>query len=152
MSIGKDIQQQRQFRNEHHKAQVNLLFSSNWLMESIKKFLLSEDITPQQYNILRILRGSGAPLSTLQIRERMLDKMSDTSRIVDRLLKKELVEKKTSRSDKRLVDVTISSKGLEVLQRLDDKNASLDGIMFNLSHDEAKLLNELLDKLRGSHE
>ena len=152
MSIGKDIQQQRQFRNEHHKAQVNLLFSSNWLMENIKKFLLAEDITPQQYNILRILRGSGEPLSTLQIRERMLDKMSDTSRIVDRLLKKELVEKKTSKADKRLVDVTISSKGLEVLERLDNKNASLDGIMFNLSHDEAKLLNGLLDKLRGSHE
>jgi DNA-binding MarR family transcriptional regulator len=152
MSIGNDIQQQRQFRNEHHKAQVNLLFSSNWLMECIKKFLLSEDITPQQYNILRILRGSGQPLSTLQIRERMLDKMSDTSRIVDRLLKKELVEKKTSKADKRLVDVTISSKGLEVLDRLDNKNASLDGIMFNLSHDEAKTLNDLLDKLRGSHE
>lgn len=152
MSIGQDIKQQRQFRNEHHKAQVNLLFTSNWLMESIKKFLQSEDITPQQYNILRILRGSGKPLSTLQIRERMLDKMSDTSRIVDRLLKKELVEKKTSKADKRLVDVTISSKGLEVLERLDNKNASLDGIMFNLSHDEAKTLNDLLDILRGSHE
>lgn len=152
MSIGQDIKQQRQFRNEHHKAQVNLLFSSNWLMESIKKFLQSEDITPQQYNILRILRGSGKPLSTLQIRERMLDKMSDTSRIVDRLLKKEFVEKKTSKADKRLVDVTISSKGLEVLERLDNKNASLDGIMFNLNNEEAKKLNDLLDKLRGSHE
>ncbi len=152
MSIDKDIKQQRQFRNEHHKAQVNLLYSSNWLMECIKKFLQSEDITPQQYNILRILRGSGKPLSTLQIRERMLDKMSDTSRIVDRLLKKELVEKKTSKADKRLVDVTISSNGLEVLERLDNKNASLDGIMFNLSHDEAKTLNDLLDKLRGSQE
>ncbi len=150
MSIDKDIKQQRQFRNEHHKAQVNLLFSSNWLMENIKKFLQSEDITPQQYNILRILRGNGKPLSTLQIRERMLDKMSDTSRIVDRLLKKHLVEKKTSQSDKRLVDVTISTKGLEVLQRLDDKNASLDGIMFNITPAEAKTLNELLDKLRGS--
>ena len=152
MSIGQDIKQQRQFRNEHHKAQVNLLFTSNWLMESIKKFLQSEDITPQQYNILRILRGNGKQLSTLQIRERMLDKMSETSRIVDRLLKKELVEKKTSKADKRLVDVTISSKGLEVLERLDNKNASLDGIMFNLSHDEAKTLNDLLDILRGSHE
>ncbi len=152
MSIDKDIKQQRQFRNEHHKAQVNLLYSSNWLMECIKKFLQSEDITPQQYNILRILRGSGKPLSTLQIRERMLDKMSDTSRIVDRLLKKELVEKKTSKADKRLVDVTISNNGLQVLERLDNKNASLDGIMFNLSHDEAKTLNDLLDKLRGSQE
>lgn len=150
MSIGKEIQQQRQFRNEHHKATVNLLYSSNWLMENIKKFLLSEDITPQQYNILRILRGSGKPLSTLQIRERMLDKMSDTSRIVDRLLKKELVEKKTSVADKRLVDVTISDKGRELLDRLDNRNASLDGILFNLSHDEAKTLNDLLDKMRGS--
>jgi DNA-binding MarR family transcriptional regulator len=152
MSINQDIKQQRQFRNEHHKATVNILFSSNWLMENIKKFLSNEDITPQQYNILRILRGNGKPLSTLQIRERMLDKMSDTSRIVDRLLKKGLVEKKTSQSDKRLVDVTISTKGLEVLDRLDKSNASLDGILFNLSHDEAKTLNQLLDKMRGSNE
>lgn len=152
MSINQDIKQQRQFRNEHHKATVNILFSSNWLMENIKKFLLNEDITPQQYNILRILRGSGKPLSTLQIRERMLDKMSDTSRIVDRLLKKELVEKKTSQSDKRLVDVTISKKGMELLDKLDKKNASLDGILFGLTPDEAKLLNDLLDKMRGSVE
>lgn len=144
--------QNREFRNEHHKATVNLLFSSNWLMENLKKFLQTEDITPQQYNILRILRGSGKPLSTLQIRERMLDKMSDTSRIVDRLLKKALVEKKTSQSDKRLVDVTISKKGIELLEKLDRHNERLDGIMFNLSAEEAKTLNDLLDKLRGSQE
>jgi DNA-binding MarR family transcriptional regulator len=152
MSINQDIKQQRQFRNEHHKATVNVLFSSNWLMENIKQFLQKEDITPQQYNILRILRGNGKPLSTLQIRERMLDKMSDTSRIVDRLLKKSLVEKKTSQTDKRLVDVTISSKGLELLERLDKNNSKLDGILFNLSPDEAKTLNNLLDKMRGSTE
>jgi DNA-binding MarR family transcriptional regulator len=152
MSINQDIKQHRQFRNEHHKATVNILFSSNWLMENIKKFLQAEDITPQQYNILRILRGSGKPLSTLQIRERMLDKMSDTSRIVDRLLKKGLVEKKTSQADKRLVDVTISKKGLDALDRLDKNNRSLDGILFNLDHDEAKALNDLLDKMRGSQQ
>jgi DNA-binding MarR family transcriptional regulator len=152
MSIGQDIKQHRQFRNEHHKATVNLLFSSSWLMENLKKFLQSEDITPQQYNILRILRGSGKPLSTLQIRERMLDKMSDTSRIVDRLLKKELVEKKTSETDKRLVDVTISTKGIALLEKLDNRNEALDGIMHNLSAEEAKSLNELLDKLRGSRD
>jgi DNA-binding MarR family transcriptional regulator len=152
MSINQDIKQHRQFRNEHHKATVNILFSSNWLMENIKKFLQAEDITPQQYNILRILRGNGKPLSTLQIRERMLDKMSDTSRIVDRLLKKGLVEKKTSQADKRLVDVTISKKGLDALDRLDKNNRSLDGILFNLDHDEAKALNDLLDKMRGSQE
>lgn len=152
MSIRNEIKQQRQFRNEHQKATVNILFSANWLMEQIKKFLQAEDITPQQYNILRILRGSGAPLSTLQIRERMLDKMSDTSRIVDRLLKKGLVEKKTSQADKRLVDVTISADGLELLERLDTQNDSLDGIVSQLSAEEARVLNSLLDKMRGSEE
>ncbi|TXT30567.1 MAG: regulatory protein MarR, partial [Chitinophagaceae bacterium] len=99
MSIEKDIQQQT-FRNSYQKATVNIIFSANWLTEQIKIFLDEEHITPQQYNILRILRGSMKPLSTLQIRERMLDKMSDTSRIVDRLVLKELVEKKLSTADK----------------------------------------------------
>jgi len=152
MSIKQDIKQSKQFRNEHHKATVNLLFSAGWLTENIRKFLLHEDITPQQYNILRILRGSGGPLSTLQIRERMVDKMSDTSRIVDRLLKKELVEKKISQADKRLVDVTISDKGLELLDRLDTRNENLDGILFGITADEAAILNHLLDKMRGSAE
>ena len=87
MGIEKDIQQ-RSFRNEYQKVTVNIIFSASWLTEKIKTFLESEDITSQQYNILRILKGSKEPLSTLQIRERMLDKMSDTSRIVERLLKK----------------------------------------------------------------
>jgi DNA-binding MarR family transcriptional regulator len=147
MSIEKDIQQQS-FRNNYQKAAVNLLFSANWLNEKIKDFLQEEDITPQQYNILRILRGSKKPLSTLQIRERMLDKMSDTSRIVDRLLLKGLVEKKISCTDKRLVDVNIAKKGLQLIERLDEKNARLDGILNLLNENEVVLLNQLLDKMR----
>ena len=88
MGIEKDIQQPV-FRNDYQKAMVNIIFSANWLTERIKIFLESEDITLQQYNILRILRGNTKPISTLQIRERMLDKMSDTSRIVERMLKGE---------------------------------------------------------------
>lgn len=103
MGIDKDIQQEN-FRSIYQKLSINLIFSTNWITEKIKNILQEEDITPQQYNILRILRGSKKPLSTLQIRERMLDKMSDTSRIVERLVKKELVEKKTSNIDKRLVE------------------------------------------------
>ncbi|WP_315819245.1 hypothetical protein [Paraflavitalea speifideaquila] len=87
MSIENDIQQAK-FRNEHHKVSVNLIYTCNWLMEKHKQFFDNADITPQQFNILRILRGAGTPLSTLQIRQRMLDKMSDTSRIVDRLVKR----------------------------------------------------------------
>ena len=110
--------------------------------------LQEEDITHQQYNILRILRGSKKPLSTLQIRERMLDKMSDTSRIVERLVKKDLVEKKVCDTDKRLVDVRISQNGLHVLKRLDEKNGELDAILDNLSPNEAAQLSDLLDKMR----
>jgi len=147
MGIDKDIQQEN-FRSIYQKLSINLIFSTNWITEKIKSILQEEDITPQQYNILRILRGSKKPLSTLQIRERMLDKMSDTSRIVERLVKKELVEKKTSSVDKRLVDVSIAESGLELLRRLDEKNGELDAILQNLSPKEASTLSDLLDKMR----
>lgn len=147
MGIEKDIQQ-KQFRSIYQKLTVNLIYSTNWLLEQIKLFLQEEDITSQQYNILRILRGSKIPLSTLQIRERMLDKMSDTSRIVQRLLKKGLVEKKTCIADKRLVDIKISATGLALLSRMDEKNEQLDQILSELSSDEATILSDLLDKMR----
>lgn len=149
MGIEKDIQQEN-FRSIYQKLSINLIFSNNWITEKIKSVLQEEDITHQQYNILRILRGSKKPLSTLQIRERMLDKMSDTSRIVERLVKKELVEKKICTADKRLVDVSISQNGMEVLKRLDEKNGELDGILENLSPKEAAILSDLLDKMRVS--
>ena len=148
MSLEQDIQQPL-FRNEYQKAAINLIFSSNWLNEKIKYLLESEDITQQQYNILRILKGCQQPLSTLQIRSRMLDRMSDTSRIVERMLKKGLVEKRTCPSDKRLVEVSISHKGLELLEKLEHKNAALDSILQSLSESEAITLNRLLDKMRG---
>lgn len=138
----------KSFRNEHHKAIVNIQYTSNWILEKVKTFVENENITPQQYNILRILRGSIIPLSTLQIRERMLDKMSDTSRLVDRLVKKGLAEKKMSATDKRLVDVTITVKGIEVLEKLDENNEQLDSIACNLTCEEAAAINVLLDKIR----
>lgn len=147
MSLEQAIQQPR-FRNENLKGMVNLLYTQSWLAERIKKFLEQENITMQQYNILRILRGAQKPLSTMQIRERMLDRMSDTSRVVDRMILKGLVEKKINKTDKRLVDVTITGLGLTILQNLDNRNEDLDGIMSNLLESEMKLLNHLLDKLR----
>ena len=129
---------------------INLLFTYGWAIEKIKNFLSQEDITHQQYNILRILRGSHPkPLSTLQIRERMLDKMSDTSRIVDRLVLKELVEKRICLKDKRLVDVTITEKGLDLLKRLDGAAEEMDAVMNNITEKEAEELNSLLDRLRS---
>jgi MarR family transcriptional regulator, 2-MHQ and catechol-resistance regulon repressor len=148
MGIEKDIHQ-NSFINSKQKSMINLLYSYGWVMERIKLFLSKEGITHQQYNILRILRGaSPQPLSTLQIRERMLDKMSDTSRIVDRLVTKELVKKVTCSKDKRLVDVTITDKGLRLLKKLDHGSEQVHHIMDNLSDKEANQLSDLLDKMR----
>lgn len=149
MSIENDIQQTK-FRNEYQKTVVNLIYTYNWMMEKNKQFFEKGDVTPQQFNILRILRGAGGPLSTLQIRQRMLDKMSDTSRIVDRLLKKTLVRKVVCKTDRRLVDVTISEKGLALLEELDGLQNDMDAILSNITTEEAKTLNHLLDKLRNS--
>lgn len=148
MSLEHDIQSR--FRSEHHKIMVNLIYTYNWAMEKSKRFFEKADLTPQQFNILRILRGAGKPLSTMQIRQRMLDRMSDTSRIVDRLQKKELVQKVICKDDRRLVDITITEKGLQLLLDLDNYNEEMDAMLSGIDQDEAKTLNELLDKLRGS--
>ncbi|MFM1755527.1 MAG: hypothetical protein RL621_431 [Bacteroidota bacterium] len=147
MGIEKDIQQTN-FRNEHQKLGINIMYTANWLNEKIAGLLSQEDITQQQYNILRILRGADKPLSTLQIRARMLDKMSDTSRIVDRLVAKELVEKNTCPTDKRLVDVVLSKKGFAMLEKLDQLNHHLDALMKGISEKDANTMNQLLDQLR----
>lgn len=150
MGIEHDIQQVH-FKNARQKAMLNVLYTYGWLIERIKNFLSDEDITHQQFNILRILRGAAPePLSTLQIRERMLDKMSDTSRIVDRLITKDLVKKAPCGKDKRLVDVTITERGQKLLQKLDGEGDHIADIMGSLTEKEAEMLSQLLDKLRKS--
>ncbi|HEV3412297.1 MAG TPA: MarR family transcriptional regulator, partial [Puia sp.] len=111
---------QRKFRNEYQKARLNILYTNNWLSEKISIIFDKWDITPRQFNILRILRGEGKPLSTLQIRQRMLDKMSDTSRIVDRLVRKGLVRKTPNAADRRMM-ATLSPEEASTLSRLLDK-------------------------------
>ena len=120
--------------------------------ERIKAFFDKHDITAQQFNILRILRGSGKPISTLQIRQRMLDKMSDTSRIVDRLVLKGMVKKNVCPADKRLVDISITENGRKLLEKIDKYESELDAVFGELSETDAKVLNKLLDKIRGSSE
>lgn len=148
MGISEEIKQET-FKDEYQKALINLFYTSNWLAEKMRLFLSQADLTMQQFNVLRILRGSkGTPLSTLQIRERMLDKMSDTSRIVDRLVKKELAEKSICKRDKRLVDIEITQKGLALLDKLDQNEISVHHYLTGLSTEEAANLNSLLDKMR----
>ena len=152
MGIDKDIQQSK-FRNPHQKAAINLIYTLGWMRERTKSIFDAEEITPQQFNILRILRGSfPQPLSTLQIRERMLEKMSDTSRIVDRLIAKGLVKKIPCKNDRRLVDVIISDKGKKLLERLDTRQDEIDGVLGKLSENDANILSDLLDKIRDAGE
>ncbi len=148
MGLEQDIQQP-QFRNQSQKAMINIIYTYNWVNENIGKTFASKDITQQQFNILRILKGAGKPLSTLQIRQRMLDRMSDTSRIVDRLLAKEFVTKNACSADKRLVDISINEKGLQLLESMNDEVIALENNFTQLDEGELAQLNFLLDKLRG---
>ena len=148
MGIDKEIHQEK-FSSSGQKAMLNILFTYGWLTEKMKNVLAPEDITLQQYNILRILRGSAPqPLSTLQIRERMLDRMSDTSRIVDRLVAKQLAKKVICNKDRRLVDITITDQGQVLLKKLDGQVKRIDEILNNISDKEAETISNLLDKLR----
>src|SRR5687768_16162944 len=150
MGIDKDIKQAK-FRNTQNKAMVNIMFTHAWMVDHIKNFVKTENITAQQYNILRILRGAGEPLSTLQLRERMLDKMSDTSRIAERMVTKGLLQKAVSEKDKRMVDVSLTPQGAALLENLDRRNEELDGVVNHPSDEELETLNTLLDKLRNNH-
>jgi len=146
----KDAIQQRKFQNEWHKLRVNLLYSSSWLSGNIKAFIEPFGITQKQFNILRILRGQHPEeITILDIRNRMIDKMSDASRMVDRLAKKDLLLKRPCTEDKRQTRVRISPAGLELLQQIDSEMNRMDEILFNLSEEEAHTLNHLLDKMRG---
>ncbi|MCX8038935.1 MAG: MarR family transcriptional regulator [Candidatus Sumerlaeia bacterium] len=129
---------------------MNILYTHSWLIYRINNVLSKFDLTPQQFNLLRILRGQyPSPASISLIKERMLDKMSDASRLVDRLIQKKLVERKICSQDRRKVDVIITRKGLKLLEKIDAQNEELDSYLKNLSETEAKKLNHLLDKLRG---
>lgn len=137
------------YLNDWHHLRTNLLRVSGWLRFEINALLEPYGITQPQFNILRILRGQyGHAISTLEIRERMIDsKMSDTSRLVDRLAVKNLVVKSPCQADKRLVDVVISEQGLAVLRQLDEQMQALDQILHVVTPEEAQLLNRLLDKI-----
>jgi len=138
------------FENEHQQAIVNVVFTFHWCNDKIKQAIAPYEITPQQFNILRILRGQYPKPCTINLlKSRMLDKMCDASRIVDRLMQKELVRKAVNAQDKRSVDILISDKGLALL-KLTDKEVDLTKIISpNLSLEESEQLNLLLDKMRG---
>ena len=148
MRIEDEIKQ-KSFKSEYQKLAVNLMFTHGWLISANRELLLRHDITSTQYNILRILRGQHPnPISINLLKERMLDKMSDTSRLVERLRIKGLVDRSICKNDRRKSDVKITKSGLRLLKELDHIDVELEKIFSNLSREEAIILNNLLDKLR----
>ena len=149
MEIDREIQQKK-FDNDRHRARVNLLLTASWLTGEMKTFLEPYDITPKQFNILRILRGQHpGTVAIEEVRGRMIDRMSDVSRIIDRLVQKELVAKQPCRNDRRSTRVSITEAGLALLQRVDEQKEQLEASLRRLSDEETRQLNALLDKLRG---
>jgi len=149
MRIEDAIQQTKPFASSHQRAVVNLIFTSNWLRDHMKLILKPFGITNQQYNVLRILKGAKEPLTTSTIRERLLDKMADTSRLVDRLAQKGYVSKHQCPNDKRLVDIQLSKAGDDLLKVLNKHIKKNNDEMLNLTQKEADQLSFLLDKARG---
>ncbi len=149
MKLEEEIKQKR-FNTEYEKLVVNVLYTGNWmnLVNSIN--LKPHGLTLPQYNVLRILRGQYPKPATVNLLiERMLDKSSNASRIVDRLLSKNLVTRRTCKKDRRSVDVLITDKGLELLKKIDLLQIKWRKKYETLGEEEAKKLNFLLDKLRG---
>lgn len=139
------------FRNEYHRGIINLTYTLNQLNYQFLQFLKKHNVTQQQYNVLKVLRGfrSEAPVSIGFIKDRMLDKNSDVSRIVDKLYERGLVTRCEKSTDRRQKDVDISDKGLELLAAMDECEKKVDTLLSNLTEDEVKQLNTLLDKVRG---
>ncbi len=151
MSLEQDIHQ-RVFRNEYQKAILNILHTQNFLINAMAAVFKQFDITRQQYNVLRILRGRYPEPATINlIKERMLEKMSDTSRIVERLRIKGLVHRCNGTTDKRSVEITITPAGLELLRTMRRPVEEFEGVIDGLSIAEARELNNLLDKIRSQN-
>ena len=149
MKIEDEIQSK--FRNEKHKAMVNLQFTQLAISNKLGEVFKRSNISAQQYNVLRILRGQYPNSASIGlIKERMLDKNSDVSRIIDRLKRKKLLERKECKLDRRQKDVTISDKGLKLLETLDQDLSSIEKVIANVSEEDAVKLNSILDEIRQS--
>jgi DNA-binding MarR family transcriptional regulator len=148
MSLEDDIQQEK-FQNEHQKASINILFTGNWLYTINAAWLKKFGITPEQFNVLRILRGSHPKtLMLAEITQRMLDKSSNCTRLVEKLRQKGFVNREICEDNRRQVDISITDKGLQLLKKIDADTPDWNNAIEKLSKTEAKELNRILDKLR----
>ena len=149
MKIDEEIKSTK-MEDNYHRVMINISYTYNWMSNFTCAKFEQYNLTSQQFNILRILRGQYPNPATVNLlKERMIDKMSDASRIVDRLIQKGMVSRCTNKKDRRAVDIRISNAGLGVLAQIDKEFKARDILQDNLTEEEAGQLSDLLDKLRG---
>jgi DNA-binding MarR family transcriptional regulator len=150
MKLENEIKQTKPFRSEIQKLMLNISFTSSWLNSQFTSLLKPYGISPPQYNVLRILKGKYPDSYCNQdITQRMIDKSSNATRIVDKLIEKKLASRNENNSDRRLVNIMITKKGLDLLKVI-EKNTQEKQFTFNgMNEEKAKLMNEWLDELRG---
>ena len=142
--ISKDINSK--FKNDKIKALINIKYTANWIHSHENEFFRPYGISPQQYNILRILCGANEPIKVQTIKDRMIDRAPNATRLMDKLCDKKLIERVRCEHDRRVVFISISKDGLSLLKTIDN-NKKLD-FLENLTEDEATILSGLLDKMR----
>ena len=142
--ISKDVNSS--FKDSRTKALINILYTANWITAKQNTFFAKFGLSPQQYNILRILRGANSPLTMQTVKERMIERAPNATRLTDKLCAKSLIERIPCESDRRVVHIAITNKGLKLLEEItEDFN---DDWLKNITEKEASLLSDLLDKLR----
>lgn len=142
--LAKDINST--FPNNRVKALLNIIYTANWITSCQNEFFKDFGISPQQYNILRILRGANAPLKVQTIKDRMLERSPNATRLMDKLCAKNYIERLPSEHDRRVVKINITKEGRELLESI-PKNLNKE-LLKNLSEEEGKQLSDLLDKMR----
>ncbi len=143
-NLSKDIQSK--FENNRIKALINIKYTSNWLNSKETEFFKPFGISPQQYNILRILRGAKKKIKVQVVKDRMIERAPNATRLMDKLCEKSLIERERCADDRRVVYVKITDKGLELLSKINGSEQL--SFLNNLSENEADILNNLLDKIR----
>jgi DNA-binding MarR family transcriptional regulator len=145
-----DEELQTRFESEQQKAMLNVMFTANWLRSRQTFVFKPYGISPQQYNILRILRGAKGRMNMHSVKERMIDRAPNATRLTDKLIAKGLVERERCEEDRRIVYVRISEKGLELLKQIDKQNKDdMADLTERIPSEEAALVNSVLDRMRG---
>lgn len=135
------------FKDNRVKAMLNILYTANWISSHQNEFFKQFGLSPQQYNILRILRGAKEPIKVQTIKERMVERAPNLTRLTDKLCDKNLIERIPFEGDRRVVLIGITKQGLELLEKIDPQSPQLN-LLKNLNEEEASQLSDLLDKMR----